>query len=180
MHFDWRFFERCLGVRAVSNMQKETLILALRLFSKDHARTGIEKSENGGARGRLIDRDVDRLYPALKNIINFHYREGSLQSSCSGDMLSRERDGSIVVDRKKDCLLCWCEIETCLPETFWESRHEVEVVLKKSELESFASSIRSKRGVEYIDACEEFARSISILPVKIRYIPPHMDRQYAA
>lgn len=161
-------------------MQKETLILALRLFSKDHARLGIEKIESGIARGRLIDTDVDRLYPVLKNIINFHLREGSIQPTCEGEVLSRERDGSIIVDREKECSLCWCEIETCLPETFWKSRHEVEVVLKKAELESFATSIRSKRGAEYIDACEEFARGIRILPVKIRYIPPHMDKQYAA
>jgi len=160
-------------------MQTETLILAIRLFQKDHARAAIEGvNNNGESRGKLIDMEVDRLYPALKNIINFHLKEGSLAPTVKGEVIQPSAEGELV--KEVDCSLFWCEVETSLPVSYWLSRYEVQSVISKHEFNEFALSIRSKQGIQYIDACEEFARSITIKPVFVRYMPPRYRKLNAA
>lgn len=162
-------------------MQLVTYIIALRLFHKDHVRPAIESRDaEGQLRGRLIDTDVDRFYPVLKNIIAYLSREGILKSTQRGQVLRKEEDGSLVVDREADCSLYWCEVETSMPLSFWESRHEVEVIFEKNALTDYAASIRSRQGVQYIEACEEFARTLEVLPVRVSYAPPRLSRLNAA
>lgn len=153
-----------------------TLILALRLFREGHAKAGIEAMDkNGAARGKLIDIHVDRLSSALKNITRYLSSSGRLPALRRGEALGNE-DGK-TVSVTQDCRLYWCEVETDLPLSFWESRHEVEVVIPKEEFEQFSLSIRCKSGIAYIDACEEYAQSITIHDGEvIRYMPPGVNR----
>lgn len=150
------------------------VILALRLFKKEHAALGIESgSGSGKTKGKLIDMNVDRLHPVLKNIIDYHTWKGTLVPIRKGDVLSRKADGSTVVERTADCRLYWCLVESDLPLAYWRSRREVEAVLPQEDLDTFALSIRHRSGASYIDACEQFAREMTIFPERlIRYIPP--------
>lgn len=158
------------------------VILALRIFKKEHAVLGIESQFGSDkVKGKLIDMNVDRLYPILKNIIDYHTWKGTLPPTRKGDVLSRRGDGSVMVERTADCRLYWCLVDTDLPIAFWASRFEVEAVLTQEALDSFASSIRHKSGASYIDACEQFAREMNLPPASpIRYVPPDSRSTKAA
>lgn len=150
------------------------VILALRLFKKEHAVFGIEgESGVGKTKGTLVDINVDRLHPVLKNIIDFHTCNGTLPPTRKGEVLSRNRDDSTSIEGTADCRLYWCLVETTLPVAFWETRHEVEAVLSQEALDAFAASIRHRSGAAYIEACEQFAREMPLPPTRaIRYVPP--------
>lgn len=149
------------------------LLIALRLFSENHAKPGIEAHmKNSGPKGRLIDIHIERFHPALKNIIEYLRATDRLPAVRQGQVL-RTEDGEKRVERTEDCRLYWCEVETHLDSAFWESLAEVEVVIIKEEFVKFAQSIRCRAGAAYISACEEYASELSIKPFQpIRYEPP--------
>lgn len=150
------------------------LIIALRLFNQPHAKAGIEQLDQSGNRlGHLIDTHVDRLYPALKNIIGYHQERGSLPPLRSGEVLEEDEKGNYRIVRTANCRLYWCLIETERPIAFWAARPEVELAIPHDQLQRFSLSIRGRVGAQYLDACDEFAEQLvpnSHRP--IRYAPP--------
>lgn len=157
------------------------LLIALRLFSENHARLGIEAPmKNTAPKGRLIDIHVERFHPALKNIIEYLRATDRLPALRKGEIL-RTIDGEKVVERVEDCRSYWCEVETQLDIARWESLAEVEVVLDKEEFVKFAQSIRCRAGAAYISACEEYAAQMDIKGFQpIRYEPPRPRTSRAA
>lgn len=157
------------------------LFVALRLFNEWHAKVGVESFEEPNvSRGRVNDVQVDRLYPALKNIIGYLTSTGRLASVRQGEVL-RTENGQQVVSRQANCRLYWCDIESDYPIEFWESKDEVEVVLPKEDFDRFALSIRCKSGTAYVEACEAYARRLRINSAEtIRYEPPRTPNVQAA
>lgn len=153
----------------------------MRLFSQTHAKFGVEAiEETGQRRGKLVDINVERKYSALKNITDYHVNQGTLPVLREGTILRKAEDGFHEVDREADCRLYWCEIDSDMPVEFWQSRREVEAVITKEELEQFMVQIRGRTGANYIEACEAFARTISVHSADaIRYIPPRPRAQEA-
>ncbi|HSX84668.1 MAG TPA: hypothetical protein VLE50_04640 [Cellvibrio sp.] len=149
------------------------LLIALRLFSENHAKLGIEATmKNSGPKGRLIDIHIERFHPALKNIIEYLRATDRLPAVRPGQILQTV-DGKKIADRTENCRLYWCEVETHLDTAFWESLAEVEVVIAKDEFVKFSQSIRCRAGAAYINACEEYAAELPIKPFRpIHYEPP--------
>ena len=149
------------------------LIIALRLFSENHAKLGIEANlKNSGPRGRLIDIHIERFHPALKNIIEYLRSTERLPATRVGNVM-RTVDGKKTVERTEDCRLYWCEVETQLDISYWESLSEVEVVIAKDEFVKFAQSIRCRAGAAYITACEDYANELQVKASQpINYEPP--------
>lgn len=157
------------------------LFIALRLFSENHARLGVEAPvKNHGPRGKLVDINVERFHSALKNVIEYLRTNGKMPATRQGNIL-RTVDGQKTVERTQDCRLYWCEVESMLPIEYWQSIAEVEAVIIKDDFVKFAQSIRCRAGAAYIAACEEYAEN---LPVKaaqsINYEPPRRPSDQAA
>lgn len=157
------------------------LFIALRLFSENHARLGVEANvKNHGPRGKLIDINVERFHSALKNVIEYLRSTGKMPATRQGNIL-RTVDGKKTVERTQDCRLYWCEVETSLPPEHWQSLAEVEAVIIKDEFVKFAQSIRCRAGAAYIAACEEYAENLSVKAVQsINYEPPQRPSDRAA
>jgi len=155
------------------------LFIALRLFNESHAKAGIEAPKKGKPLGRLVDVNITRFHPALRNINEFLRDNDFLPEIRQGYVLHRENDGK-KAERLENCRLYWCEIETDLPVEYWSGLQEVEAVLPRDEFNKFVLSIRYKSGAAYISACEEFAKTIPIhIPQVLRYEPP-APRKYKA
>jgi hypothetical protein len=155
--------------------------IALRLFSENHARLGVETTvKNHGPRGKLIDINVERFHSALKNVIEYLRSTGKLPATRQGNIL-RTVAGQKTVERTQDCRLYWCEVESTLPIEHWQSIAEVEAVIIKDEFVRFAQSIRCRAGAAYIAACEEYAENLPIKAVHpINYEPPRRPSDRAA
>ena len=155
------------------------LFIALRLFSESHAKAGIESPLKGQARGRLIDSNVTRLHPALRNI-NEYLRDHGLLPEIRQGFALRKANNQKVEETQENCRVYWCEIETDLPMEYWQSVQEVEAIISREEFNRFVLSIRYKSGAAYIAACEEYAKNIPIhAPQILRYEPP-THRKYKA
>src|SRR5688572_24404296 len=101
------------------------LFIALRLFSENHARLGVEAPvKNHGPRGKLVDINVERFHSALKNVIEYLRTNGKMPATRQGNIL-RTVDGQKTVERTQDCRLYWCEVESMLPIEYWQSIAEV-------------------------------------------------------
>ncbi len=157
------------------------LFIALRLFNESHAKAGVEaRSAKGVPRGRLIDINITRFHPALRNMNEYLKTTGQLPDLRQGDLL-RSVDGEQVVEQTVDCRLYWCEVETDLPVDYWCSLREVEAVIPRDDFNKFVLSIRYKSGAAYIAACEEFAQQIQVNHLyNIRYEPPRRFAHFAA
>ncbi|MCR6652563.1 MAG: hypothetical protein NVV73_14210 [Cellvibrionaceae bacterium] len=149
------------------------LLIALRLFSEHHAKPGIEANlKYSGPRGQLIDINIERFHPALKNIIDYLRTTERLPASRPGNVL-RTVDGEKIIERTEECRLYWCEVETQREIDYWQSLAEVEVVIAKDEFVKFAQGIRCRAGAAYITACEEYAAQLAVESGKpINYEPP--------
>lgn len=149
------------------------LLIALRLFSEHHAKPGIEANlKNSGPRGQLIDINIERFHPALKNIIEYLRTIERLPATRQGNVL-RTIDGKKIIERTEECRLYWCEVETHLDITYWQSLAEVEVVIAKDEFVKFAQAIRCRAGAAYIAACEEYAAQLTVRCCHpVNYEPP--------
>jgi|TARA_R100001039_G_scaffold37966_1_gene37877 hypothetical protein len=154
------------------------LIIALRLFSQSHAKPGIEQSDSAGRPlGHLIDTQIERLYPALKNIIAFHQDRGQLPPLRPGTVLGTTDDGHYQVVRTSDCRLHWCLIESHRSERFWNARPEVELVIPHDRFQAFTQAIRGRVGAYYLNACDAFAGELQPNSQRpIRYVPPSSSR----
>jgi hypothetical protein len=142
------------------------LFIASRLMSEHHAKTGIE------ARGRLIDSNITRRFPALKNIAPHLASTGRLPDTREGNVL-RQHNEKRVIDRTTAFHIFWCEIETSLSVDYWRAQKEVEVVIQREDFEIFAASIRHRSGAAYIEACENYADALEVcLRPEIGYAPP--------
>jgi hypothetical protein len=157
------------------------LFIALRLFSENHARLGVEGTvKPHGPRGKLIDINVERFHSALKNINEYLRSTGKMPATRQGNIL-RTVDGQKMVERTQDCRLYWCEVESTLPIEHWKSMAEVEAVIVKDEFAKFAQSIRCRAGAAYIEACEEYAEGLPVKAVQaINYEPPRRPSDRAA
>lgn len=157
------------------------LFIALRLFSENHARFGVEAPvKNHGPRGKLIDINVERFHSALKNIIEYLRTTGKIPATRQGNIL-RTVDGRKMVERTQDCRLYWCEVESDLPIEHWQTIAEVEAVIIKEDFVKFAQSIRCRAGAAYIAACEEYAENLPVKAVQpINYEPPRRPSDQAA
>lgn len=148
------------------------LFIALRLFNESHAKAGVEASVNGRSRGKLIDINITRFHPALRNVNEYLKTTGQLPELRQGEVL-RSVDGRQEVESIVDCRLYWCEVETDQPVEYWCSLREVEAVIPRDEFNKFVLSIRYRSGAAYIEACEEFAQQIHINHLyAVRYEPP--------
>ncbi len=138
------------------------LIVALRLAKEGQAQAVIESpTASGTPCGRLINWNIERRLPALRNIIEFFRATGSLPAYRTLD--ANQSAGNRVAEAKlPDCRLYWCEIESELAPEQWASAAEVELVLVKERFDAFLQSIRSRAGSAYIDACEAFARQLTV------------------
>lgn len=157
------------------------LFVALRLFSESHARLGVEANvKHHGPRGKLIDINIERFHPALKNVIEYLRTTGALPATRQGNIL-KTVDGHKTVERTQDCRLYWCEVETTLGIEHWHALAEVEAVIVKEEFVKFAQSIRCRAGAAYIAACEEYATNLPVKTVQsINYEPPRRSTDRAA
>lgn len=157
------------------------LYIALRLLREQHAKVGIEAvGPHGLPRGQLIDSNITRLFPALRNIALHLTSTERLPDTREGSVL-QVQNGKLVVERTATFRIFWCEIETNLPLAYWQSQKEVEAVIPKRELQTFASSIRHRGGAAYIEACENYADKLDIrLHSSIGYVPPRSSSTRAA
>ena len=129
----------------------------------------------------MIDTNIARLYPALKNIIAYHQRRGDLPPLRTGEALEPDAQGQGKPVRTVDCCLYWCLIDTDLPMAFWESCDEVELVVSYDDFRVFAHTIRGRVGTLYLDACDEFAKTLVVNSRRpIAYIPPKASVQAIA
>lgn len=153
----------------------------MRLLSEQHAKPGIEScSQENRPRGKLIDANVMRHHPALKNISSYLASTGILPERRRGLVL-RSEAGEKQVEREADFRLYWCEIDTDLAEDYWFSQREVEAIILKDDFTKFAASIRHKAGAAYVEACEKYAQTLHINePSKIGYEPPRKSNIRAA
>jgi len=157
------------------------LLIALRLLSEQHAKPGIESCSNGDQpKGKLIDANVTRHHPALKNISSYLASAGQLPEIRKGHIL-RAEGGKPHIEREADFRLYWCEIETELAAEYWYGQREVEVVIPKDGFTKLVSSIRHKSGANYVEACEQYARTLHIsVPEQVGYRPPSRSSDRAA
>jgi hypothetical protein len=157
------------------------LFIALRLMSEHHAKAGIEaRGPNVRSRGQLIDSNITRRFPALKNIALHLVSTGKLPDVREGNVLE-QKNGKRVIDRTTAFHIFWCEIETDLPVDYWRSQKEVEAVIQREEFEVFAASIRHRGGAAYIEACEKYADALEVcLRPEIGYVPPRGSSTWAA
>lgn len=129
------------------------LFVALRLLNEQHAKPAIEaKSRVEGPGGVLIDANIARHHPALKNIWSYLISAGLLPEKRRAKVSLH--DG---IEREAELRLYWCEVETELTAEDWRLRQNVEMVIAKDEFSKFAASIRHKAGASYVIACEKYA-----------------------
>lgn len=149
------------------------LFIALRLISEHHAKAGVEaRGPAGQKRSQLIDSNITRLYPALRNIAQHLAFIERLPDTREGKVL-RLDNGKHVTERKTAFRIYWCEVESDLPQGYWRSQREVEAVIVKREFESFVAAIRHRGGSPYVQACEEYADEIEVFQhADIGYVPP--------
>jgi hypothetical protein len=157
------------------------LFIALRLMSEHHAKAGIEaRGSNAHSRGHLIDSNITRRFPALKNIALHLVSTGKLPDTREGNVLE-QKNGKRVIDRTTAFHIFWCEIETDLPVDYWRAQKEVEVVIQKENFEIFSAAIRYRGGAAYIEACENYADALEVcLHPEIGYVPPRGSSTRAA
>jgi hypothetical protein len=149
------------------------LFIALRLISEHHAKAGIEaRGPNAHSRGQLIDSNIARRFPALKNIALHLTSTGKLPDTREGNVLQMQ-NGQCIAERTTSFRVFWCEIDTELPVDYWRAQKEVEVVIQREDFEIFAASIRHCGGAAYIEACEKYADALDVcLHPEIGYVPP--------
>ena len=138
------------------------LIIALRLPNDSHAKAGIEAGHNGKPRGELVDVNITRLHPALRNISEYLRDSGALPEFRSPERPRRGRPSSKTTLAQENCRLYWCEVETDLNLEDWFAMPEVEAVIAREEFNKFVLSIRCKSGAAYIAACEDYARKLPL------------------
>jgi len=157
------------------------LFIALRLMSEHHAKAGIEaRGPNAHSRGQLIDSNITRRFPALKNIALHLASTGKLPDTREGNVLQMQ-NGQCIVERTTSFRVFWCEIDTELPADYWRAQKEVEVVIQREDFEIFAASIRHRGGAAYIEACENYADALEVcLHPEIGYVPPRSSSTQAA
>ena len=153
----------------------QQLIVGLRLFRQKDAQFAIHcLHQKGLPNERLVDIGVERLYPALKNIIGFHQINGHLAPTRIGTaILTSDTNSHAPFYEKRECRLYFCLIETDQSCDFWKSRDEVEFLIQFDEFSDYLSRIRGRSGTAYIDACEQFAQSSTFITDSyIFYQPP--------
>jgi hypothetical protein len=157
------------------------LFIALRLLSEQHAKAGIEAiGPDGRLRGELIDSNITRRFPALKNIALHLASTGKLPESREGNVL-QQQNGKRVIDRMAAFHVFWCELETALPVDYWRAQKEVEVIIQREDFEIFTATIRHRGGAAYIEACENYADALEVcLHPDIGYVPPRNSSPRAA
>lgn len=155
--------------------------LALRLFHANHVRFGIEsRFGSQGPRGQVIDQNIERLHPALKNIIEYLRASGKIPVVRAGTLIRREGEKE-VEEVCENCRVHWCEVETDLNEDYWRGLAEVEAVILKEEFATFTQSIRHRGGSNYIEACERYADQLPVCASRaIRYEAPKVRSTRAA
>lgn len=131
------------------------LFVALRLLSEQHAKAFVEAANHLGLpTGHLIDANVGRRHPALKNICSYLISSGALPET------RREKaNPQVDSEREVDLRLYWCEIDTESSADEWSARQRVEMVVSKDEFTKFTASIRYKAGADYVIACEKYAHA---------------------
>lgn len=157
------------------------LFITLRLISEHHAKAGIEaRGPNAHSRGQLIDSNIARRFPALKNIALHLASTGKLPDTREGNVLQMQ-NGKCIAERTTSFRVFWCEIETDLPVDYWRVQKEIEVVIQREDFEIFAASIRHRGGAAYIEACENYADALEVcLHPEIGYVPPRSSSTRAA
>lgn len=139
------------------------LLIALRLLNESQAKATVEAD----ARGKLIDLNVTRFHPALRNINEYLRDHDLLPEFRKPERARRGRPASAskqmqVNAQQADCRVYWCEVESEVNAGEWMSTAGVEAVISKEEFNKFVLSIRCKSGAAYIAACEDYARKLPI------------------
>lgn len=140
--------------------------IALRLLNDSQAKALIEGTSAQSQRGELVDLNITRLHPALRNINEYLRDHDILPEFRHPTRARRGRPSSTAkssqLNDQAGSRLYWCEVETELPADSWTAMPEVEAVIPKDEFAKFVLSIRCKSGAAYIAACEDFARKLPI------------------
>jgi hypothetical protein len=152
------------------------LFIALRLLNESQAKTTIEEAVTKKAaiegtaqpqRGELVDLNITRFHPALRNINEYLRDHDILPEFRRPERARRGRPSSaskqLQATAQGDCRLFWCEVETELTADAWMAVAGVEAVISKDEFSKFVLSIRCKSGAAYIAACEDYARKLPIV-----------------
>lgn len=157
------------------------LLIALRLLNEQHAKSVLASSPNSAQpKGALIDANVTRHHPALKNISFYLADSGNLPETRQGQIL-RSDAGKQYVEREADFRLYWCEVESDFATDYWYGESHVEVVILKESFAAFVASIRHKSGAQYVEACEDYAQKLRInAPQKLVYALPAQAGDRAA
>lgn len=136
------------------------LFVALRLPSEHFAKPVVAFcGESDVFKSSVIDANIARHHPALKNVISYLILSGTLPEKIKRKISALPTGEQ---DREADFRLYWCEIDTDLPVDHWYAQIHVEVVIPKEEFSKFAASIRHKSGAAYVVACETYAQSLRV------------------
>ena len=136
------------------------IFIALRLLNESQAKATIESHTAQGQRGQLVDLNITRLHPALRNINEYLRDHDMLPEFRRPERTRRVRPSTKHV--QGEYRLWWCEVETELSVDTWMAVAGVEAVISKDEFTKFVLSIRCKSGAAYIAACEDYARKLPI------------------
>jgi hypothetical protein len=122
--------------------------------------------EGGTNQGELVDLNITRFHPALRNINEYLRDHEILPEFRRPERARRGRPSSaskqLQASAQGDQRLFWCEVETDLAAEYWMAVAGVEAVISKDEFNKFVLSIRCKSGAAYIAACEDFARNLRV------------------
>lgn len=142
------------------------LFIALRLLNESQAKATVEGENAREQRGELVDLNITRFHPALRNINEYLRDHEILPELRRPERARRGRPSSASKQMQEnaqgDCRLFWCEVETDLAAEAWMAVAGVEAVIPKDEFNKFVLSIRCKSGAAYIAACEDFARKLRV------------------
>ena len=142
------------------------LFIALRLLNESQAKAAVQGDTKQSQRGELVDLNITRFHPALRNINEYLRDHKILPEFSRPERQRRGRPSSaakqLQANVQGDQRLFWCEVETEMAADSWMSVAGVEAVISKEEFNKFVLSIRCKSGAAYIAACEDFARKLPI------------------
>ena len=128
------------------------IVIALRLKSVHHVQHAVENKK----RGTLINYNIEKTIPALKNIA------GRLSQT------------NKIIDILDGCRVYWALVDSNISIDEWLGWNEVETVIPYDKLDEFTTSIRGRRGATYLDACDAFADDLTCYHEQSRaidYVP---------
>lgn len=117
--------------------------IAVRLKNISDSKIAFGYKETHQHKRELIDSNIEKRDPALKNLVNELF----------------ERGLAYTVD---DCSLYWLQINDDNSLEYYRGKNEVEIVFDSRWFEQHKARIRNYNGIQYVDACGALADQFSI------------------